>query len=128
VPYLKFGRKKEVRSERRRANTDGDFNYLFTLEYLEAFTANPSYATIAKIAKAAIQPKWIEGVLILDDYLTVNGVPLIDRQAARLLAFVEFYRRIGAKYEEECITRNGDLAEYREAELAIQKKFAAEAK
>lgn len=129
MPYLKFGRKKEVRSERKRASTDGDFNYLFTVEYLEAFIADPCYATIARIGKAAKDPRKMPGVEALEEYLTVNGVPLADRVEARDEALAEFRRRIVAKYEDQSIIANGDLEEYIRAERAIQEKFAkAEAK
>lgn len=124
MPYLKEGRKKEVKAERKRANTDGDYNYLYTVEYLEAFTANPSYGTIAQIVKASIEPHKLAGVEALEEFLTVNAVSLIDRKAARLAALLEFYARIGRKYEKECIVTNGDLDEYKRAELAIQEKFA----
>lgn len=125
MPYLKEGRKKEVGSEPKRANTDGDYNYLYTLEYLKAFTANPSYATIAKIRKASINTGKIDGVFHLDNFLAVLGVPALDRQVARDLAFLEFYYRIGRKYEDQAIAHNGDLVEYAEAERAIATKFGA---
>ena len=123
MPYLPEGRKKEVGSEPKRANTDVDFNYLYTREYLREFIANPSYATIAKIQKAALRPRKIESVFHLDNLLTVLGVTADDREAARLLAYAEFYARIGRKYEDQSIAHNGDLVEYAEAERAIAKKF-----
>lgn len=124
MPYLKPGRKKEVRSEHKRANTDGDFNYLFTVEYLEAFIANPCYATIAKIGKSARDPHKLSGVEALEEFLTVSGIPLADRIEAREEALAEFRRRIVAKYEDQSIIANGDLEEYIRAERAIQEKFA----
>lgn len=127
MPYLKTGRKKELMVEQKRANTDGDFNYLYTREYLRAFIAKPEYAMIALIGKAAISPKRIEAVEKLDDLLGFLGASLLDRQTARLLAYLEFYARIGRRYETECIVRNGDLDEYIAAERIIQEKFAVEA-
>lgn len=124
MPYLKEGRKKEVKAEHKRATDDGDFNYLYTVEYLEAFTENPCYATIAKIGKAAIDPTKLPGVDALEAFLTFNGIPALDRREAREEALAEFRRRIVAKYEDQCIIRNGDLEEYIRAERAIQEKFA----
>lgn len=123
MPYLKPGRIKELMLEKKRANTDGDYNYLYTRQYLKYFIANPSYASIAKIAKSAITGRSIEGVEQLEDLLTLLGIPLLDRQAARFLAYVEFYARIGRRYEDQCIVQNGDLPEYLDAERAIQEKF-----
>lgn len=123
MPYLKTGRKRELMLEKKRANTDGDYNYLYTREYLKVFIAKPEYATIALLAKAAVTGRRVDGVEQLEDLLTMLGVPLLDRQAARLLAYVEFYTRIGRLYEQNCITSNGDLDEYAEAERAIQEKF-----
>lgn len=123
MPYLKTGRKREVASEPQRANTDGDFNYLYTRAYLKAFTANPSYGTIALLAKAAIDPKKHDLVERIDDLLTLLLVSDLDRKAARLLAYLEFYARIGRMYEKQCIIANGDLEEYKAAEQAIMEKF-----
>lgn len=124
MPYLKTGRKKEVGSEMKRANTDGDYNYLFTREFLRAFIAEPCYATIARIQKSVLHPAKLDSVGALDNLLTFLGIPAIDREAARLLAFAEFYARIGRKYEDQAIAHNGDVEEYAEAERAITKKFA----
>lgn len=127
MPYLKLGRKKELMTEPKRASTDGDFNYLYTRAYLKTFTANPSYATIALIAKTSMTGRGIKEVEDLDWDLRTRFVPDLDVQTARFVAYVEFYARIGRLYEQYCITANGDLEEYKEAELAIQKKFAVEA-
>lgn len=123
MPYLKRGRKKEIMVDRKNANTDGDFNYLYSREYLKYFIANVSYAAIARIAKSAIKPQKIEGVEQLEDLLTFLGVPEIDRQVARMLAYLEFYERVGRLYEDHCIAVNGDLEEYEEAQRAIIRKF-----
>lgn len=125
MPYLESGQKKELMTEPKRATRDGDFNYLYSRAYLKAFIANPSYATIALIAKAAIEPKKLDGVERVDDLLTVMLVSDLDRKAARMLAYLEFYSRIGRLYEDQCIIKNGDLEEYKAAELAIQEKFGA---
>lgn len=125
MPYLNKKRKEDVKASRQRANEDGDWNYLYSVEYLEAFMANPCYATIARIGKSAIEPRKLPGVEALEDFLTVNGVPALDRREAREEALAEFRRRIVALYEDECIKRNGDLDEYIRAERVILEKFAA---
>lgn len=124
MPYLNEGRKKELLTEPQRANTDGDYNFLFTQEYLKVFNANPSYATIALIKKASIRPEAIASVDHLERTLMFNGVISIDRIAARELAFLEFYHRVGYIYELRARENNGDLASYQEAFRAINEKFA----
>ncbi len=112
-------------SERKRATESGDWNLLFSTEYLEAFIAAPCYATIHKIGRAAKFPHALAGVEALEDFLTFMGVPIEDRVEARDEALAEFRRRIVAKYEDQCITKNGDLEKYIQAERVIQEKFAA---
>jgi hypothetical protein len=124
VPYLKELRKQLVKAKRQQANEDGDWNYLYSVEYLEAFIANPCYATIARIGKSAIEPHKLPGVEALDEFLTFNGVSLLDRREAREEALAEFRRRIVAYYEDKCIERNGDLDEYKRALKVINDKFA----
>lgn len=126
MPYLKQARKQEVKARHQRATEDGDFNYLYTVEYLEAFIANPSYATIARIGKSSIDPHKLPGVEALEEFLMVNGVPALDRREAREEALAEFRRRVVALYEDECIKRNGDLDEYTKAIGVIREKFALE--
>lgn len=125
MPYLKKARKQLVKAKTQLADEDGDWNFLFSIEFLEAFIASPCYATIARIGKSAIDPHKLPGVEALDQFLTVNGVSALDRREAREEALAEFRRRIVAKYEDQCIVRNGDLEEYIRAERVIQEKFAA---
>lgn len=125
MPYTKPGRRREVIAERKRATEEGDWNLLYTIEYLDAFIANPSYATIHKIGKAAKHPQRLEGVGALEDFLTVNGVSAEDREEARDEALAEFRRRIVGLYEDHCIELNGDLEEYKQAQIAIIRKFGA---
>lgn len=126
MPYTKIGRRKEVIADRRRATEEGDWNLLYTREYIEAFVAKPCYATIHRIGKAAKKPKYLAGVEALDEFLAVFGtVSEDDRQEARDEALAEFRRRVVALYEDNCITQNGDLGEYQEALRVIQEKFAA---
>lgn len=125
MPYLKEGRKKEVRSEHKRAIEPGDWNYLFTLEYIKAFIGDPRYAMIHRIGKASKNPHYLLNVQELEDYLTVLGVTLDDRAEAREEAMAEFRRRIVGPYEDMSIKVNGDLAEYEELQKIILKKFGA---
>lgn len=125
MPYTKPGRRKEVIADRKRATEEGDWNLLYTNEYLEAFIAKPSYATIHRIGKAATKPKYLPGVEALDEFLSTFGfVSEDDRTEAREEALAEFRRRVVALYEKQCIVANGDLDKYIQAERVIQEKFA----
>ena len=55
----------------------------------------------------------------IEDKLEFLQVPDIDKEVARDLAFLEFYRRIGVMYEDFAIEKNGDVVEYGEAEDCI---------
>ena len=101
--------------EPQRAKDEGDFNFLFTLEYLKTFIANPRYSTIALIRQSSLTPSRIAGIKNIEDLLTVQGVSQLQRIVARDLAFHEFMRRIGDKYEEYAIQKNGDLDQFVEA-------------
>src|SRR4051812_22016411 len=116
MPYTPQGRRKEVVADRKKATEEGDWNLLYTTEYLEVFLAKPSYATIHKIGRAAIDPSKLPGVDALECFLTVNGIPALDRREAREEALAEFRRRVVAKYEDQCIIKNGDLEKYIQAE------------
>jgi hypothetical protein len=122
MPYIKKGRQKELLCEPQRANNDGDWNFLYTREYLKAFIAEPGYKTIALIRKASLTPSKLEGVKKVEDLLTVQGVNQLDRIVARDLAFAEFYRRVGAIYEEGAKNINGDLEAYEDALRACREK------
>ena len=124
MPYIKEARKQLVKVKKQAATEDGDWNFLYTVEYLEGFIANPCYATIARIGKAAIDPHKLPGVEALEEFLTVNGVSALDRREAREEAMAEFRRRVVGLYEDKSIERNGDLEEYKRAIKAINDKFS----
>lgn len=123
MPYLKLGRKKELLTEPKRANTDGDWNYLYTVAFLKEFISRPEYATIARIRKSVHDPRKVKGTDDVDDFLIVQGVSALDRQTARELAFAEFYERVGKLYEKLARERNGDVQEYVDAIAVIANKF-----
>lgn len=125
MPYVECGRQAELRTEPERARTAGDYNFLYTQEYLKAFIANPSYFTIALIRKSSGAP-WddvIPGVAAIDNLLCKLNVSVMDRGIARELAFMEFYRRVGVAYETLAMHKNGDLELYERALTACAEKF-----
>lgn len=122
APYIGDLREAELIVDPKKANCDGDFNALFTIAYLKAYIANPKYATIAKIRKSSMQPQYLTEVKDVEDLLTVQQVPMMDRIVARDLAFVEFYDRIGRPHENLAKRKNGDLQKYKEADAVLQQK------
>ncbi len=128
MPYTPQGRRKEVIADRKRATESGDWNLLYSTEYLDAFIEKPCYDTIHRIGRAAIDPTRLPGVDALECFLTVNGVSALDRREAREEAMAEFRRRVVAKYEDQCIIKNGDLEKFIQAERVIQEKFATAVK
>jgi len=116
MPYLTEDKKKILDTDSMQAKDEGDYNYLFTVAYLKEFLKEPRYKTIAKIRRASLAPHTFDSVGDIEDRLVFLGVPEIDREVARDLAFLEFYRRIGVMYEDFAIEKNGDVKEYMDAE------------
>lgn len=121
MPYLDEKRKKELDENPYRASTPGDLNYLFTVEYLNIWIKTQRYMTIHLLKKSVKDPSCIYDIEQLSKKLSPQYSA--DLETARELAFLEFYRRIGAEYEDMCITKNGDLKEYQEAQELMDKKF-----
>lgn len=122
MPYVGTEREKALIEDPKIANCDGDFNALYSISFLTAYIRDPKYATIAKIRKASMQPQYLTEVKDLDDLLTVQGVPIMDRIVARDLAFTEFYDRVGRQHENLARRKNGDLQKYTEAEKVLHEK------
>lgn len=119
MPHLEFKRKQELRANPKLANSPGDYNFLYTVAYLQHWLkeGNQRYAQIHKIRLSSMQPATIEEVKKVEDTLTLQQVNIMDRIVARDLAFREFERLIVTPYEDYCIFKNGIVEEYL---LAIQ--------
>ena len=122
MPYVGKKREEELIADPKVANSVGDFNALYTMAYLKTYIANPRYETIHAIRKSAMQPQYVAAVKDVDDLLTVQQVPIMDRIVARDLAFVEFYDRIGRQHENLAKRKNGDLKLYEEAAAVLFQK------
>ena len=117
MPHLPEDRKKLLREFPKAANCEGDFNFLYTVAYLQHWLkeGNQRYAQIHKIRLASMQPATIEEVKKVEDILTIQNVPIMDRIVARDLAFKEFERLVVGPYEAYCIRKNGIVEEYNTA-------------
>lgn len=68
----------------------GKMNYLYTTQHIvPSWSKKRRYSTIHDFCRDAFD--------------------VSDEQAAKICAFLEFYRREGSKYEDEAIERNGDV-------------------
>jgi len=121
MPYIDPARRDILKDDPLKANTVGDYNYLFTLAYLKVWLkeGNQRYKTIDALRRASIFPETLPEVKQVTEDLVAIGVPFVDLAIARDLAFLEFYRRIGMDYEDIAIDKNGDLPEYQQAQDLI---------
>lgn len=117
MPYIPKERREGLKNATLTPETVGELNYLITTRILAEFIANPCYKTIHKLAKQYLDGSNLANVPFLPDHL-VNEVA-----TAKSLAFLEFYRRVGAIYEYHCSDNNGDLPEYQEALEVVNRKF-----
>ncbi len=122
MPYVGEERERQLIADPKVANCAGDYNALFTIAYLTAYIRDPKYHTIHNIRKASIQPQYILEVKDVEDLLTVQGVPMLDRIVARDLAMVEFYDRVGRPHENIARRKNGDIQKYKEAGEVLHQK------
>ena len=121
MPYVDQNRRDILKDDPLKANSVGDYNYLFTLAYLKVWLkeGNQRYKTIDALRRASIFPETMPEVKQVTEDLVAIGVPFMDLTIARDLAFLEFYRRIGIDYEDITIDKNGDLPEYQQAQDLI---------
>jgi hypothetical protein len=126
MPYIDQARRDILKDDPLKANTPGDFNYLYTLAYLKVWLkeGNQRYKTVDALRRASIFPETMPEVKQVTEDLVAIGVPFVDLAIARDLAFLEFYRRIGVDYEDIAIDRNGDLPEYEQAQNLIFEAYA----
>ena len=124
MPYvIELDRIRMARESMPEPKTVGDLNYLITLDILEAFLTEPRYHTIHKIWKKHFlmpqqtAPKW------WTEKKSTNFDDL-DFVTASQLASLEFYDRIGRKYEDLAIQTNGDLDAYKEVIKLLNEKEA----
>ena len=110
MPYLTEDRRKFIEENRSKAFEAGDWNYLFTLALIHAFSKEPRYKTIHLLKQACYIDHYASPhILDVEVILKELNVSLADRQTARQLAFDEFYRRVTSKYEDKKRKENGDV-------------------
>jgi hypothetical protein len=110
MPYLTEERKRFLDLNPDKAYEVGDCNYLFTLGLIHEWNKEPRYKTIHRLKKACYSDSTAStAVFAIEARLRGTNVDKLDIETAKQLAFDEFYRRIGSKYEDKKIEENGDV-------------------
>ena len=110
MPYLDDDRKKFIAENPNKTFNEGDWNYLFTLAIIRVWEKTPRYKTIHALRKACYHdPQTLVEMYATECRLLSINISPLDIKIARELAFDEFYRRVGAKYESKKIKENGDV-------------------
>ncbi len=106
VPHIKDDEKKVVH-ETCKPKKEGELCFLFAEGALVEYNKEPRWTTIHKIKVALTNPyhtNWSHD--IIQKYMT--NWNKVDVMAASELAFLEFYRLVGAAYEDARIEENGN--------------------
>lgn len=118
MPYIEQGlRYDELIKHPELAKELGELNFVFTQFYLKLWELEPRYSTIHKIFCLVERPEKETEFYKLNQSVRQNtnsSISPTDLHTARLLAALEFYRRIGIKYEEHKRKVNGDIYQERE--------------
>jgi hypothetical protein len=110
VPYLTAVRKKSLLNPTFHPTHKGDWNYLYTLAFISMWKNDNSYTTIHKIALSVLQPELFEETNEVTKRIAESmGASKFDLVVARQLAFREFMRRVGDRYEDKKREENGDV-------------------
>jgi hypothetical protein len=110
MPYLPKERIEEIKNDPLKANRPGDLNYLVSmLIIIPMWLDKPNYSTVHALKKLLVVTP--EKCIALTQLLArlPNEVYRTDLFVAAALAFDEFYRRVGSKYEDGKAEENGDL-------------------
>lgn len=86
---------------------EGDACYVYATYFFSLYKANPRWATIHKMRKLVRHPQPDDALMNIEAALS-GTFTSEDRETARDLAFIEFYRRIGGLHEDVKCLENGD--------------------
>lgn len=116
MPYVP--KKDREETIKRGAINVGELNFLYTIQLARIFELFPGYTTIHYMKKhLQLSEISIGGIPVAYEILTrLSDVAKAnkrfdfeDHRAARELAFHEFMRRVGDKYEDKKKEENGDV-------------------
>lgn len=107
MPYIKQLRRKALVNG-DLPMTVGELNYLVTLELIGRWEENPAYDTIAQLHLEFFLQEtpcpFLRDLAVLNPRFTRYQV-----SSAAQLAYLEFYRRVGSRYEDLRAQENGDM-------------------
>lgn len=109
---------KDVVHDTKKPVKEGDLCFLFSEAALVEYNKEPRWSSIHKIRVALRNPyhtEWSHAVIL--KYM--GNWSKMDIEAAADLAFLEFYRIVGAAYEDGMILQNGNA--FKGAVIASQK-------
>lgn len=115
MPYITQDRRPEI-DDGSIPHTAGELNYSFTKIIWDFYKANRCYTNIHFIKRSIEEAKRnvFESPLaqeLRDKIVEDDAFDFEDNKVALDLAFLEFYRRVAAPYEDSAIERNGDVYE-----------------
>lgn len=113
MPYIDVTRAIELDEKALSPIDPGDFNWVYTCEYIKLWKENPRYATYHKFVKSIACPWVLDRIDLATEWMTDELLSEVstdgpmrdledvedDLQAARFAAVQEFHRRIMVPYE-----------------------------
>lgn len=112
MPYIPTNSRREIlRKDHFAARTKGEVNFVFSIMFLDIFKANKRYDTIHDLRKIVVTPSINPDFENMFYQIPRNGSGLdqTDIRVALDNAWTEFYDRVGRKYEDKAVKKNGDI-------------------
>lgn len=110
MPQITRTRRAMIDLDVTEVMTMGELCYAYTKILIDEFNKEPRWTTIHRLRRGINLPSMDNMFGPLEGALRsrfTHG----DLVAARELAFLEFYRRVGSAYEDNRAAENGDLFE-----------------
>lgn len=112
MPYIVKSRREILKQDHFAARDVGEVNFVFSILILDIFKANRKYSTIHQLRKIVNTPS------IHPDFENMfyqipksSSLDQADVRVALDNAWLEFYTRVGRRYENGAIVLNGDIYE-----------------
>lgn len=109
MPYVRQVVRPKLLEDPRYAHDVGDLNFLYSNVYKALWIKEKGYKTIEFISSIGLSHEEPQFIKDLDFILRKKGFSEQQLIRAKFLAFHEFMRRIGNKYEDKKILENGDI-------------------
>jgi hypothetical protein len=110
MPQIKQIARDVIDLDLSQVKSVGDMCYAYTKVLIDEFNNEPRWATIHRLRAELYDPPVTSKLYTVEQIMSTKFT-LLDRRTARDLAFLEFYRRVGAVYEDNRASENGDLFE-----------------